>query len=529
MKSALSRSQTVRKTVCRSKGGVVAAQNRLAAEIGAEVLAAGGDAADAAVAVSFAIGVLEPWMSGPGGGGALVVWRAGEDRAHALNYGMRSPRELRVEDYPTAEGETAGDLFPWKMVVGNRNVRGPLAIAVPGTVAGAGALHHRFGRIAWSDLLAPAVAAAEDGMRVDWYAALHIASVARDLAADPDAAGLFLDDGTWPKGSGWTALSDLRLDQSQMAKTLRAIAAEGPDSFYRGAVAADLVADLRAKGSRISMDDLSDYRPEWSDALEIGYRDAIVHALPGLTAGPTLAHALSELERGWQPGAAPDAATYRAYGDALATAYRHRLSTMGDLGEAAEASGCTTHFSVVDRAGNMVAMTQTLLSSFGSCVVSPSTGLLMNNGIMWFDPEPGRPNSLAPGRRCLMNVCPVVVGKGGRRWALGASGGRKIMPAVMQLASFLTDFDMTLEDAFHQPRIDRSGGDALVADDALARPILNELSRTTTVVETRRTVFPYAFACPAGVGRDPSGANEGMSEIMSPWGDAVAEPGDDVS
>src|SRR4029077_4161674 len=140
-----------------------------------------------------------------------------------------------------------------------------------------------------------------------------------------------------------------------------------------------------------------------------------------------------------------------SYAKALDAAWRERLQTMGDK------EGCTTHFSVVDRAGNLCAVTQTLLSVFGSRVVSPSTGIPLNNGIMWFDPEPGKPNSLAPGKKCLGNFCPVVGEAAGRRFALGASGGRKIVGTVLQISSFLIDHGMSLEDAFHAPRLDMSG------------------------------------------------------------------------
>lgn len=207
--------------------------------------------------------------------------------------------------------------------------------------------------------------------------------------------------------------------------------------------------------------------------------------------------------------------------EALGITYRNRLKTMGDQ-DAPHAPSCTTHFSVVDRDGNMVAVTQTLLSIFGSRVISPSTGLLMNNGIMWFDPEPGKPNSLAPDKGCLMNVCPTLGEKDGRRFAIGASGGRKILPAVLNLSSFMMDFGMDLQGAFHQPRVDNSGGDTTVADEDLEPEILASLRDIQPVVTAKRTVYPYAFACPAGVMRE-NGMNTGCTEIMSPWGDAVAE------
>jgi gamma-glutamyltranspeptidase/glutathione hydrolase len=148
--------------------------------------------------------------------------------------------------------------------------------------------------------------------------------------------------------------------------------------------------------------------------------------------------------------------------------------------------------------------------------------VLLNNGIMWFDPEPGKPNSLAPGKRCLTNYCPVVgVGADGRHFAIGASGGRKILGAVMQLSSFLMDYGMSLEEAFHQGRIDVSGSGAVTVDASLPAQVVQAISRHLPVTVTRRVVFPYAFACPAGVLRE-GGLNAGCTEVMSPWGDAVA-------
>jgi gamma-glutamyltranspeptidase/glutathione hydrolase len=157
-------------------------------------------------------------------------------------------------------------------------------------------------------------------------------------------------------------------------------------------------------------------------------------------------------------------------------------------------------------------------------VVSPSTGILMNNGVMWFDPEPGKPNSLAPGKRCMGNYCPVVGAiADGRRFALGASGGRKIVGTVLQMSSFMMDHGQDLEQAFHQPRIDMSGGERVIADQALPAAVLGALEAAFPTTAARRTVFPYPFAVPAGVLRQGE-VNTGCTEIMSPWGDAVAQP-----
>lgn len=520
MSDALSRSMEIRKHVVRTDRGVVAAQHRQAAEAGAEVLRAGGDAVDAAVACGFVCGVLEPWMSGPAGGGAAMHWRADSGTAQALNFGMRAPAALRIADFPLSGEGLAGDLFPWQRVVGDRNVTGARAVATPGMVDGLATAHARWGRLPWNELLAPAIRHARRGMAVDWYAALIIASVTRDLARDPHAAAMFLVDGQWPRPFAWTALAEDRIDQSRMADSLDILARDGADALHGGDLGAAMARDVRDKGGYLTSDDLAANRAQFQTALSVPYRDALFQVMPGLTAGPTFARALQQLATEDLPS--PEAA-YPAYARALRRAYGDRLATMGHDGETAAAPGCTTHFSVVDRDGNMVSHTQTLLSVFGSRIVSPSTGFLMNNGIMWFDPEQGRANSLAPGKPCLMNVCPVLGHANGKSFALGASGGRKIVGAVAQIASFLADFDMDLNTAFHQPRIDVSGGAQILADAALSPEVISALATVAPVTAARRSLLPYPFACPAGVlqhGADRYGA----TEVMTAWGDAVAEP-----
>jgi gamma-glutamyltranspeptidase/glutathione hydrolase len=187
--------------------------------------------------------------------------------------------------------------------------------------------------------------------------------------------------------------------------------------------------------------------------------------------------------------------------------------------------GCTTHFNVIDREGNMVAHTQTLLSVFGSRVVLPTSGILMNNGMMWFDPRPESPNYFAPAKRPLTNMCPLIARRGGHGWfSIGASGGRKIMPAVMQISSFLIDHGMTLEDAFHQPRIDASGGETVGVDPRQPPEVQQALAAKFSVNLTELVVYPTNFACPSAVLRDPAtGEHQGIADVMSPWSGAVAQ------
>jgi gamma-glutamyltranspeptidase/glutathione hydrolase len=369
----------------------------------------------------------------------------------------------------------------------------------------------------------PAAQLAREGLLLDWYSGLLIASTARALAADADAGALFLEDGRWPPVGQWTALTEKRLDQHALARSLEQIAREGPRALYQGDVGRALCQDVQAKGGCLAPDDLAAYRAQLTDPLSTPYRGGRLHAAPGMTGGPTFAHALRTLDDTLRPSkGVPGAASYVAYARSLDAAFRARFASLGDH-EAPAAPGCTTHFSVVDREGNLCAVTQTLLSIFGARVVSPSTGILLNNGIMWFDPEPGKPNSLGPAKRCLGNYCPVV-GEiaDGRRFALGASGGRKILGTVLQMSSFMIDHGMSLEEAFHQPRIDVSGGERVIADRALPADVLAALAAEFATSAVRRTVFPYPFAVPAGVLRDGD-LNMGCTEIMSAWGDAVGE------
>lgn len=522
MSNALSSTQVVRKTVIRTAGGLVASQHRRAAEAGAQVLAAGGDAVDAAVAVSFAAGVAEPWMSGPMGGGAMTLYRADQNRAQVVYFGMRSPAGLDPAHYPLAgTGAVSTDLFPWPAVVDDRNARGATAVAVPGTVAGMELAHATHGRLPWRELLQPAIALAREGLPVDWYTTLMIAGSARWLARDADAAQMFLDDGIWPKTGGWATAAGQRIMMARAADTLACLAEDGPRAFYEGDVGAQLARDVRDKGGCLTPQDLRDYRASIQEPLSIPYRGGRVYATPEMTAGPSLARCLQRLQTRLQPGQAPDAGAFLAYADVLREEYRWRLSNMGD-NEDPRTPACTTHFSVVDRHGNQCAVTQTLLSAFGSHVVSPSTGMLLNNGIMWFDPEPGKANSLAPARRCLMNICPVIGEADGRRFALGASGGRKILPAVMQLVSFLVDYRMSLEDAFHHARLDAST-DIVTLDPGLPVQAYQAVAAAYPHAQAPRTFYPYAYACPSAVLRD-GGENQGCTEIMAPWGDVAPEP-----
>jgi len=529
MRDNFSNSQIIRKPAVSSAGGIVAAQHIGAAQAGAAVLAAGGDCVDAAIATSFALGVVEPWMSGLGGGGAMVLYRAREKRFEVIDFGMRAPGGLRTADFALTGEGAASDLFPWPRVAGDRNLHGPAAVAVPGVVAGMEAAHGRYARMPWRDLLAPAIALAADGLLVDWFTTELVATGAPDLRRYAASSQRFLINGL-PPVAMWGIRDQVRLPQPALRSTLATLAECGARDFYEGDLARSMAADMGRDGGYLSVVDLAAYRAVVRNPLTIPYRRGRVHATPELSAGPTLAHTLRLLEVNpalAAPGAAPDAAAYIAYAEALQAAYRERLTGMGDadgrraLGAEHLAPACTSHFNVVDREGNMAAVTQTLLSIFGSKYTLPGSGILMNNGVMWFDPEAGGPNSLAPGRRCLTNYTPVIAeAADGRMLAVGASGGRRILPAVAQLLSFTLDYGMDLDTAFHTPRLDASEGATVIGDVRMAPEVRAALGGKFDYLEARVQTMPMKFACPSAVARQ-GGINSGATEIAQPWADAV--------
>jgi gamma-glutamyltranspeptidase/glutathione hydrolase len=221
-------------------------------------------------------------------------------------------------------------------------------------------------------------------------------------------------------------------------------------------------------------------------------------------------------------GAQPDAGWYLALARALKSAYAQRLSSLGDA-EPQAAESCTTHITVADAEGTMAAVTTTLLSSMGSRTVLPTTGILMNNGVMWFDPQPGQPNSIGPGKRPLTNMFPVVLRDGARPWiAAGASGGRRIMAAVLQMLYFVAEFGMSPEAAAHQPRIDVSGPNHVTADRRLAPDIIKALEADGPLQIVEHAVMPINFACPNLI-LQADGVRTGISDAASPWSAAVAQ------
>jgi gamma-glutamyltranspeptidase/glutathione hydrolase len=510
------RAQTwvVRKPGARGGNGMVVSQSRLAAEIGAEVLRAGGNAVDAAVATAFAVAVVEPWNSGLGGIGHALIHPAGSAEAEQCDFGPVAPGSLDPARFKLT-GRMTTDLFAWPEVEGDLNIHGPLSVVANSAPAAYAAVHARHGRMPFAELVAPAVALARRGLPIDWYAALKIASAARNLRRYPESARIYLPDGLPPAPPYMGAAPTV--GQGRLADTLAVIAQDGVDPLYRGDIAATIAADMKDLGGVLNRADLEAVAPVWRKVLKIPHRGLVVQGASALTAGPTMARVLEQMAAA-PCGEAPDAGWYAALARALHTAYAERLSAMG-----AGSHGHTTHITTADRDGMMVAMTTTLMSSFGSCVALPGSGIMMNNGVMWFDPRPGTPNGLAPGKRPLTNMCPVIALKDGRPvLAGGASGGRRILAAVVQMLAFVLDFGMTPEDAAHQPRIDVSGLNGITADPRLGDAVLAALGAAGPVTLAEHVVLPGNYANPNVILREADGTLWGMSDSMIPWSGAVA-------
>ncbi|MEM8740088.1 MAG: gamma-glutamyltransferase [Pseudomonadota bacterium] len=513
-------------------GGMVAAQHVLAARAGADMLARGGNAADAAVAAAFALAVVEPWMCGLGGSGLAVLHMAGGP-AEVVDFQGVLASAATPAAYPI-DPDLPWTIMGFPGVVDRANTTGPRAATVPGAVAGLAEISARFGRLGLDTTLAPAIALAERGVPVDWFATLQIALCAADLARDPGAAAVFLPGGHPPQ-------PETDLPMEALCATLRALAEAGPEALWAGETGAALAGDLAAAGSLISQEDLVAYAPQRRLAETAPHRDAVLHHGGPTSGGTRLARFLAHLARHLEPPhprkAAPSGADWCCIADGLDVAWAEHKALIGlDMAPSGDAMGsgqaaaegppgCTSSLSAVDAEGNMVALTYTLLNRFGAAWLSPRTGILMNNSVAYFDPRPGRPTSIAGGKRInASNMCPVIATHQAQPiFALGASGANHIMPAVAQIAALMLEFGMDLETALNHPRIDASDRGSVRADPRLGDSVLAALAARGPVEIAQRLVFPKLYACPSGVARDPdTGTCMGINDPAQPMGGAAS-------
>jgi gamma-glutamyltranspeptidase/glutathione hydrolase len=467
------------------------APDPVAAEVGRDVLRRGGRAADAAVAIAFALSVTDP-MAGSLGGGGFALVRSGAGATVALDFRETAPAALMPEHFLDSEGRP----------VPARATDSGLSVGVPGLVAGLWALHREHGSLPWSGLLAPAIRLAEEGFPLPRFQAEALASAADRLRRRDASRGLFFrPDGT-PLREGD------RLVQRDLARTLRRIAAEGPRAFYEGQLAERIARTVREEGGVLTQDDLRGYRPVARAPLAGSYRGHTVETFPPPSGGGiALLAILGMLDRFDLASSGPySSATVHRMVEAERRAFADRARALGDpafvevpvdrlldpariaelargiddaratpsaslSGFSGTGGGETLHFTVADARSNVVAATISLNLWFGSGIVVPGTGVLLNNQIADFSlargvPDPyglvgGDANAVAGGKRPVSSMTPTLVLAPGNtprpRLALGSPGGPTIITSVAQVVSRVVDHGMSLQEAVDSPRFHHQG------------------------------------------------------------------------
>ena len=467
--------------------GMVVTTDELASEVGLDVLRSGGNAVDAAIAVQFALAVVNPEAGNIGGGGFMVV-RTAEGATAALDFREKAPLAATRDMYLDAAGNLT-----------DKSVVGHLAAGVPGSVAGMWAAHDRFGSLPWTELVEPAIQLAEGfEVRPRFLGSLS-GNMVEALSAFEASARQFLPNDGQPPDAGDT------LRQPDLAATLRRIRDDGPQGFYTGRTAELIVAEMERGGGIMTLEDLASYQAAWREPIEFDYRGhTVVSMPPSSSGGATMAEMANMLER-WDLGSmawhGPE--MVHLYAEAWRRAYADRNYYLADpdyvdmplarmtsdeyaaeraatismqaatpslevspgLGPAASEGENTTHFSVVDGQGNAVAVTTTVNSFYGSKVTVAGAGFVLNNEMDDFAAKPGTPNqfglvqgennAIEPGKRMLSAMTPTIVldPDGALLMVTGTPGGSTIITTVFQTISNVVDYGMNVVQAVNAPRV----------------------------------------------------------------------------
>src|SRR5918997_190268 len=492
--------------------GMVSSAHPLATRAGLEVLEDGGNAFDAAVAVAASLGVVEPYMSGVGGSGTMVVYDAQTGETRSLSAASRAPESL---DPGVFRPSAAGYL---------ENRQGAPAISTPGAVNDWEALWEEYGELGWERLIEPAVRHAEQGFVLDEENAGWIGS--EFYTFPPHAQEIYGDDGT-------PLVAGQRLVQEDLGRSLRRISEQGADAVYGGDLGGAMASAAQQNGGFLSTEDLEANDPEWREPISMDYRgNEVVTAPTPTTAWNTLTR-LGVMSRLAPAALGHNSAAYlRTYAAVTEQAYYERSEYAADPGvaptplerllsenyweqqaAAAEASaapvagpsaspsaspaasaetretasventgldggqGHTTHFVVADGEGNVVSMTQTLGNIFGSKVMPEGTGIWLNNSISYsqFEPE-GNPLDVFPGRHRLVGIAPTIIMREGRpRIALGSHGGYSILQTTPQMIMNLIDFDMDVQQAIAASRISFTAPNSFAVDAGIPASVQGRL------------------------------------------------------
>lgn len=469
----------------RARHGLVASTHEVASRVGVEILQRGGNAVDAAVAVALALAVVHPAAGNLGGGGFMLI-RMADGRTTVIDYREMAPARAHRDLYVDEKGA----LIPEASTVGHR------AVAVPGTVAGLALALEKYGTMSWADVCRPAERLAREGVVLTHFEAESLKRASRLLSRFPESRRIFLRDGRYyEEGEVFR--------QPDLAETFRRLIEHGPREFYEGETARRIVAEMDAGGGLITLDDLKNYRAVEREPLRTTYRGYEIITVPPPSSGGVALIEMLHILEGFELRALghnsadyvhllvetmrrafadrarflgdPDFAripvrglTSRRYAEALRRTIDPKRATPSAAltgGDAfAYESEHTTHFTVVDAAGNVVANTYTLNGSYGSGVTVRGAGFLLNNEMDDFTSKPGAPNmfgllqseanQIAPRKRPLSAMTPTIVLKDGKPWlALGSPGGPTIINTVLQVLLNVIDFQMTLPQAIAVPRV----------------------------------------------------------------------------
>ncbi len=550
--------------------GMVVSSQRIASEVGADILRRGGNAVDAAVAVGHAQAVVNPCCGNIGGGGFMVLHLA-DGRDRFINFRETAPAAATAGMYLGSDGNPV----PGTSLFGSR------AAGVPGTVMGLEAARERYGTMDRATLLAPAIALAQDGFILTRGDTDILDSKLADFRRAPAAARIFLS----PDGSAWKPGERLR--QPELAQTLRDIADHGTDGFYKGRVPAAVAALARTDGGILTEADFSTYTITESEPLRCGYRGTVIlSAPPPSSGGITICEILQVLAgydltaMGWHSAqsvhvmteamrhAYLDRNTYlgdpafvtnptehllsASYAEAIRAQIGPRATPSRDLrpGVAPHEKTETTHYSVVDAAGNAVSVTYTINGSFGSFAIADGTGFLLNNEMDDFTIKLGVPNlfglvqgqanAIAPGKRPLSSMAPTVVTRDGKTILVtGSPGGSRIITIVLQTIVNMIDHGMAPQEAVDAPRIHHQWlPDTLYAEPFALSPdtaaLLRERGHTITeqapwgaaemvAVGTEHAPGVAASTSDSALSRMRPGLLYGANDDRRPAGAAVGE------
>lgn len=513
-----------RRPTISSLHGMVAAAHPLAAQAGARILAAGGNAFDAAAATAAALNVVEPFMSSLAGMGSATMWVAAERRVRVLDFVPPVPASFPAERF----SERA------------QMERGAQSVAPPGNLAGWCELNRAYGRTPLDRIMAPAIALAEGGFPLAAFGVEEFNATVPELQARPQLYPAFAAN-YLPGGNTTVALGDI-LRQPALAATLRAIAANGPDHLYRGALGERIVGHLQKLGGTLDMDDLAAVKPVWKEPLAVPYRDRLVHVPPPPCEGFQFLLTLRLLDGFDLAALGRDSVehldlVYRAIrlaagvriarnnpspealaeilSDASVEALRGRLRDgrpvegpteqwMAQV-PAGEDPAHTTSFSIADREGNMICVTQSIGSPFGSGVVVPGTGLTLNNFLYWADVQTGSPNRARPGSDLPMCMSPSLSTRDGEPvLALGTPGSYGIMQTQAQAMVQHIDFDLALQDAIEAPRARLWDGRAVEVENRLPAATIAALRERGHAITAFDTGWTMRTGGMQAVARDPA-------------------------